>query len=180
MFNRSAFGGAEAIIVSKTAILSIILLSVLTPAFSQQQGAAPPATGTVTTAVPATAVALNHRRLAPENTYTRVYCIVPIIGTGTAADPRRPMFAPLPPTATAPINRGGIVAYQFQESDDGNFALVEFVSVFRDGLAPILSSTSPNVVSFERGKHTRQEIETAFQKYKKSFSFDKFMPVRAQ
>jgi hypothetical protein len=90
------------------------------------------------------------------------------------------MFAPAPPTAEAPLDRTGIVAYQFQESDDGNFALAEFVSVARTGLAPVLASVSPNVIFFERGKYTRQQIETVFQKYKKNFTFSSFMPVRAQ
>jgi len=90
------------------------------------------------------------------------------------------MFAPAPPTAVAPLDRKGIIAYQFQASDDGNFALVEFVAVTRAGLAPILASTNASVTFFERGQHTRLEIETAFQKYKANFSFNNFMPVRAQ
>jgi hypothetical protein len=142
------------------------------PVFSQEPAA--------TTATAPSAAPLNHRRLAPENAYTRVYAIVPIVGAGTKADPRRPMFAPPPPAATAPLDRTGIIAFQFQESDDGNFALAEFVSVYPTGLASILTATAPNVLVFERGQQTRQEIEAAFQQYKKSFTFDKFRPVRVQ
>jgi hypothetical protein len=112
--------------------------------------------------------------------HPRVYCIVPMIGSGTPADPKRPMFAPAPPTAAAALDRTGIIAYQFQASDDGNFALVEFVAVTRAGLALVLASTNAGATSFERGQHTRQEIEAAFQKYKANFTFNKFMPVRAQ
>jgi hypothetical protein len=160
--------------VFKTLLVGIFI-GALTPIFPQQasSSAASPETA-------ATAARVTPRRLAPENAYTRVYCIVPIVGSGSLNDPKRPMFAPLPPVATAAIDRTGIIAYQFQVSDDGKTALAEFVTVSRDGLAPILSSTNPNVISFERGKHTRQEIETAFQKYKKNFSFDSFRPVRAQ
>jgi hypothetical protein len=132
------------------------------------------------TATASTLIPLNARRLAPENAYARVYCVVPIVGSGTLADPRRPLFAPAQPTAAAPLDRTGIIAYQFQESDDGNYALAEFVSVARTGLAAVLTSTNPNVTFFERGKYTRQQIETAFQKYKKNFSFNGYMPVRAQ
>ena len=160
--------------MSKIALLGIFL-GALTPGFSQTPAAAATSTTSATAVAP-----LNHRRLAPENAYARVYAIVPIVGTGTKADPRRPMFVPGPPTAAAAIDRTGIIAYQFQESDDGKFALAEFVTVARVGLAPILTSTDANVIFFERGQHTRQEIETAFQKYKKNFTFDKFMPVRAQ
>ncbi len=140
-------------------------------------GVATPTTGATTKLLP-----LNARRLAPENAYTRVYCVVPMIGLGTPADPRRPMFAPAPPNApvAAVIDRTGIIAYQFQESDDGNFALAEFVAVGRTGLGPILTSTAQNILFFERGKYTRQQIETAFQKYKKNFNFNSFMPVRVQ
>ncbi len=159
-----------------------IFLGVLTPLLLKAQTAAP---GAVSTAAALKLAPLNARRLAPENAYARVYCVVPFIGSGTMADPKRPMFAPAPPTppalptATAPP-RTGIIAYQYQVSDDGNFALAEFVTVERAGLAPILASTSPNVIFFERGKYTRQQIEAEFQKYKKSFSFSNFLPVRAQ
>ena len=30
--------------------------------------------------------------VASENLYTRVLCVVPMVGTGTTADPIRPMF----------------------------------------------------------------------------------------
>jgi hypothetical protein len=149
--------------------------------FSQVQPTSPsePVTATASKLSP-----INARRLSPENAYVRVYCVVPIVGSGTAADPRRPMFAPVPATlatgAVAPIDRTGIIAYQFQESDDGLFALAEFVAVARTGLGPILTSNNANVTFFERGKYTRQQIETEFQKYKKNFSFNNYMPVRAQ
>jgi hypothetical protein len=165
--------------VSKSALLGI-LLGALTPAILQGQTTPTPAP-TVGPAAASKLIPLNARRLAPENAYARAYCIVPMVGSGTLADPKRPMFAPGPPTAAAAsIDRTGIIAYQFQLSDDGNSALVEFVAVSRAGLATILTSTNPNVASFERGKYTRQQIETEFQKYKKSFSFTGFMPVRAQ
>jgi hypothetical protein len=164
--------------VSKAALFGILFGSTIC-AFSQVQPTSPGTTGTAT-ANAAAVQPLNARRLAPENAYARVYCIVPIVGSGTLADPRRPMFAPAPPTATAPLDRTGIIAYQFQESDDGNYALTEFVAVARTGLAPVLTSTNANVTFFERGKFTRQQIESAFQQYKKTFSFTNYMPVRAQ
>jgi hypothetical protein len=45
--------------------------------------------------------------------------------------------------AGAPLDRTGIIAYQYQVSDDGNFAVAEFVAMARAGLAPILTSTNP-------------------------------------
>lgn len=165
--------------MSKAALLGI-LLGALSPVFSQEQAASTTTAGAASASAVTT---LNHRRLAPESAYARAYCIVPMVGSGTLTDPRRPMFAPAPVAATAvptAVDRTGIVAYQFQISDDGNSALVEFVAVSRAGLAPILTSTNTNVISFERGKFTRQQIESAFQKYKKTFTFSNFMPVKAQ
>jgi hypothetical protein len=160
--------------VLKAASLGI-LVGALTPVLLQGQ-TAPPAS--VATTAASKLLPLNARRLAPESAYARVYCIVPLVGSGSLADPMRPMFAPGPPTAAAPLDRTGIIAYQFQISDDGNHALVEFVAVARSGLGVVLTSTNPDVIFFERGKYTRQQIETAFQQYKKSFSFNSFTPVK--
>lgn len=163
----------------KAALLGI-LLNALTPLFPQTPVPVAPTPITTTTTSASKLAPLNPRRLAPENAYARVYCVVPIVGSGTLADPRRPMFVPAPATAAAPLDRTGIIAYQFQESDDGTLALAELVAVTRTGLSPILTSVLPNVIFFERGKYTRQQIETTFQKYKKNFSFNSFPPVRAQ
>ena len=130
------------------------------------------------------------QRVAPENLYPRVLCVVPLVGTGTVADPIRPMFAPAPPSpaqgnAAAASNPGApppsrIIAFQYQLSDDGTFALVEFVGSDRNALAPILTSIDARVKAFEVGKATKTAIEAAFQVYKKGFTLGKFIPVRAQ
>jgi hypothetical protein len=118
-------------------------------------------------------------RVDPGNLYHRVLAVVPIVGKGTWDDPKRPMFAPLP-GQKSPTDRSGIIAYQHQVSDDGTLALVEFIAVDAAALNQILSPTAPNVKAFERGKHTRGEIESEFKKYKKNFSFDTFQPLRVQ
>jgi hypothetical protein len=55
--------------------------------------------------------------------------IVPIIGKGTYDydDPRRAMYVSAPGHVSA-ASRKGILAHYFVESDDGKFALVEFVA----------------------------------------------------
>jgi hypothetical protein len=163
--------------MSKVVLFAIVLCA---SSSSFSQPTATTGAPTVGTSAAPRLAPLSARRLAPENAFTRMYAVVPFVGSGTQADPKRPMFAPLPPTAVVPLDRNGVIAYQFQPSDDGNLALVEFVTVSRTGLAPILASAVPNVLFFERGKYTRQQIEAVFQKYKKDFSFSKFMPVRAQ
>src|ERR1041385_5541037 len=65
-------------------------------------------------------------RVDPRNTYSRVLCVVPMVGKGTTTDPRRPQYAPWP---TVPgDSRTAIIAYSHQVSDDGKFALVEFIA----------------------------------------------------
>src|SRR5207245_2894329 len=76
-------------------------------------------------------------RVAPQNMYERALCVVPFVGAGTPDDPRRPEYAPLPPRAGEVAAANGIIAFSFQESDDGKSALVEFVARTRDAFAPI-------------------------------------------
>jgi hypothetical protein len=60
----------------------------------------------------------------PAYTHERLICVVPMIGSGTHEDPRRPMFAPIPGKGSP----DGILAFAYQLSDDGQHALVEFVA----------------------------------------------------
>jgi|SRR5579859_3898980 len=124
--------------------------------------------------------------VASENLYTRVLCVVPMIGTGTAADPIRPMFVPAPPDPSKVPNAvvantpPGILAFQYQLSDDGNYALVELVGADRKALAEVFNSTDARVKVFELAKAKKTDIDTEFQKYKKTFSLDKYIPVRVK
>jgi hypothetical protein len=78
-----------------------------------------------------------HRKVDPRNTYQRIVAVVPMVGSGTAADPKRPMYAPA--AASSPTaSRSGIMAYSFQVSDDGRYALTEFVARERSAFAAIL------------------------------------------
>jgi hypothetical protein len=127
-------------------------------------------------------------RVAPEMMYHRVWAIVPLIGKGTSDDPKRPMFTPSPADAKAAADQDKadfaktgkkkdpappvILSYSMQLSDDGNSALVEFVGLNPQALAFITQSKAPGVKAFERGKATKQEIETEFKKVKASFTLD--------
>lgn len=103
--------------------------------------------------------------------HQRLLAVVPMVGKGTPEDPRRPMFAPPP---GAPVSRRGIVSYTMQESDDGRFALVEFVAFERAAFAGILAETRPEVKVFERGKARKEDVESEFRRLKANFDFDKF------
>jgi hypothetical protein len=118
-------------------------------------------------------------RVDPRNAYERIICTVPMVGSGTAADPRRPQYAPWPPTG-AGRSRTGILAFHHQVSDDGHTALVEFVARDRSAFKAILAETNPMVKVFVKGKDKREDIEAVFQKHKKNFSLERFSQVGVQ
>ena len=99
---------------------------------------------------------------------------MPMIGNGTVTDPRRPLYAPLP-GRTATAVQGGILTFSFVPSDDGKYALVEYVGRDSAALAPILNDKSLKV--FVKGKDPKADIEKQFKQYKKDFDLEKFGTV---
>ncbi len=116
------------------------------------------------------ALAQQHK-VDPRNAYERVLAVVPFTGTGTMEDPRRPLYAPSPRQMNA-ASRAGILAYNFVESDDGKFALVEFVAVDRATFNQILSDSS--IKAFLKGKDKLGDVVAEFQKHKKNFDLSRF------
>jgi hypothetical protein len=110
-------------------------------------------------------------RVDPLNMYERVLAIVPMVGQGTAADVRRPMYAPLA-SEMDPKGLTGVMGFTSVQSDDGNFALLELVARNRAVFATILADTS--IRTFLKGRDNRKDAEAAFQKLKKNFSIDRF------
>lgn len=104
----------------------------------------------------------------PRNLHERVIAVVPIIGAGTYADPKRPLFAPTP---TETSKGGGIIEYQWTPSDDGRYAVVEFVAKTRAGLMSIMTDARTLKV-FEKGKSKKDEVEKELKKYRKDFSLE--------
>ncbi len=100
----------------------------------------------------------------------RLILIVPMVGAGTGQDPKRPLYAPLPGSAST----NGISGFSFQLSDDGRFALVELIAPNRQAFKDILAAKRADVVVFERGKATLADVEKEFKKYKPSFDVTKF------
>lgn len=92
-----------------------------------------------------------------------------MVGAGTASDPRRPLFAPLPG------ERSTISGFTFQISDDGQTALVQFVGRQRIDLQTILSANRADVRVFDRGKATLAEVEIEFRKVKPGFDVRQFV-----
>lgn len=120
-------------------------------------------------------------RVDPGQIYERLTAIVPLQGTGTMADPIRPMFTPpskriatLTATKAAPRSPSDLLAFSWQLSDDGKSAIVEFVAADRKAFAEILNSKDPKVKLFERGKKSKEETESELKKEKKDFDPTKF------
>jgi hypothetical protein len=113
------------------------------------------------------------QRVDPQNLYQRVICVVPIVGKGTPDDPKRPQYAPWPP---APADaRSGIIAWSFQPSDDGKYALAEFVARDRSAFQAILSDKQLKV--FEKGKDKKDDLEKELKKFRKDFDLTSFGTV---
>jgi hypothetical protein len=127
-------------------------------------------------------------RVNPRHMYERMMAIVPIVGQGTPDDPKRPMYAPVAHAATATVGinatngtsataRTGILGFTYVLSDDGKFALVEFVARDRSAFQSVLADAAlpaASVKAFVKGMHQRQDVETAFKALKKDFDFEKF------
>jgi hypothetical protein len=123
--------------------------------------------------------AMAQRSVDSRSLYERLYCILPVVGTGSWADPKRPMYAPSPAQMNS-ASRTGIIGFTHVMSDDGQFALVEFVArdakAFDHILADINANLNANinVKAFRKGKDKREDIEAEFREHKKDFSFEHF------
>ena len=121
---------------------------------------------------------------APSDPYQHIYAIVPMVGGGTVADPKRPMFVPaggfaqsLPAkvtVATPIVARKGVVGYHAQITDDGLAAIVEFIATDTSAFSEILGSRDARVQVFQKGIHSMSAMETLFKARKKDFSFSTF------
>jgi len=117
------------------------------------------------------------RRVDQRRSYHRVIAVVPMQGAGTADDPIRPKYAPAP-SPDGP-SRAGIIAFAFQPSDDGKYAIAEFVAVDRAALAEVLADRSAGVLVFEKGVTKNADIESAIRQFRKDFSLQNFaVPVQ--
>jgi hypothetical protein len=102
------------------------------------------------------------------NLHERILAVVPLTGAGTYADPRRPIFAP---TGVESKDGSGIIEFRWTPSDDGRYAVVEFVARDRKALQPILSDPR-TLKAFERGKSKKDDIERELKIFRKDFSLE--------
>jgi len=108
------------------------------------------------------------RRVDPRNSYYRVIAVVPIIGSGTPTDPKRPEYAPWP----ASQGPNGIIGFYCEPTDDGKSVVVEFVAQSRMGFQALLGDKS--ITLFEKGRATSANINAVIQRVRRDFDIDKF------
>ncbi len=134
------------------------------------------AAGVVVCLLTCASAALAQPRVDPRNMYERVIAVVPLVGKGTVEDPRRPLHAPAPGEISA-TSRTGIVGFTWVPSDDGKFAIVQFVARDKASLRGILDDAkvpASNVKAFTPSADQKQDIETALKQYKKDIDISKF------
>lgn len=108
--------------------------------------------------------------------YHPIICVVPIVGSGTVKDPKRPLFAPIAATALAqppssmdkPQPDKQIIAFQSVPTDDGKAAIVMFVARNYAAFQPILNDARV-IEKFERKNIRERDLVVALRKYKKNF-----------
>ncbi len=96
------------------------------------------------------AVAGAQHRVDLGSSHERIVLVVPMVGTGTWADPKRPMFAPV--ASQIGRDKSGILAYYHEPSDDGKLAIVVLVAQDRSAFKTILASAkaNPSIQVFDR------------------------------
>ena len=118
-------------------------------------------------------------RVQPEHRHERILCVVPMIGAGTYADPRRPMFTTNPTNRDSvqrerDQKREGLLGYSFEVSDDGRLAIVEFVASDRSAFSEILESRHPEVRVFRKGDGNKEEILRELSRFKRDLDLNRF------
>lgn len=101
------------------------------------------------------------QRVSEMDLHERVYAIVPLTGAG-------PLLVP----PTVGVGRDQILSWSWEPSDDGKFAIMEFVARDKAALKPILANKQV-VKAFERRKHGKDEVERELKKFKVKFSMDR-------
>jgi hypothetical protein len=120
-------------------------------------------------------------RVDPRWSYSRAIIVAPLQGAGTAADPLRPKHAPAPQAVgpSQPPAQPGIIAFTFVPSDDGKYAIAEFVALNRTALSQILADRTAGVLVFEKGATKAADIEAAIRPFRKDFSLQNFgVPIQ--
>ena len=101
------------------------------------------------------------RKVDPQVTHERIIGIMPIVGTGTIKDPKHPLYSDLV----------GLTGFTAELSDDGRFALVEFVAKDSKVLTALVNSGQ----RLERKDSAAKDaLLEEFKRYKRNFKPERF------
>ncbi len=132
-----------------------------------------PEVSSTTKLAPAFTTVMRPHAVDGHHTYYRLLTVVPMTGSGTHEDPKRPLHVPV--NRLDASSRQDIIAFTQLPSDDRKFAIVEFVAADRAAFKSILADTSLHL--FEKGKDSDDVIEAFLQKYRKGFKLQGFGAV---
>ena len=115
------------------------------------------------------------------SSHERIIAIVPMIGAGTWADPKRPMFAPT--ASQIGRDKSGILGYYHEPTDDGKSAIVVLVAQDRSAFKTLLASAKtsaaiqvfdPVMFSSHVPASAVQAAQNALTAVKKDFDWKRF------
>jgi hypothetical protein len=104
-------------------------------------------------------------RVDPSQMHERAIIVVPMTGSGTYADPIRPLLSP---TAAEMKGESPILSWTWQPSDDRRFAIVEVVTRDKAALETYIEDKRV-VKAFERGKSKREDVERELKVFRRDF-----------
>ena len=101
------------------------------------------------------------RKVDPQLTHERIIAIVPMVGLGTVKNPKHPLFSDL----------DGLTGFTAEISDDGRFALVEFVATESKFLTTIATSGQRQE---RKDSPNKDAVLEEFKRYKRNFKPERF------
>ena len=101
------------------------------------------------------------RKVDPQLTHERIIAIVPMVGAGTARNPKHPLCSDLE----------GLTGFTAEISDDGRFALVEFVAKESKFLTPLANSGQRQA---RKDSPNKDAVLEEFKRYKRNFKPERF------
>ncbi|MCX6633452.1 MAG: hypothetical protein NTW28_38140 [Candidatus Solibacter sp.] len=102
----------------------------------------------------------------------RLVVVVPMTGKGTYDDPRRPDLGTLEAKDTA------LTGWRYELSDDGKNAIVLLSGAHLGQARAVTAKASlAHATVYERGRHSKEEIETEMRKFRKDFSLERLVGI---
>ena len=101
------------------------------------------------------------RKVDPQLTHERIIAIVPMVGAGTVKNPKHPLFS----------DQDGLTGFTAEISDDGRFALVEFVAKESKFLTAIANSGERQE---RKDSPNKDALLEEFKRYKRNFKPERF------